>query len=266
MENQPAFQGTDPETEPIGAFARFAFHMRCNWTELTRRAPKGEWPVWTPVMTTVAMVTVFTVIMVIAFDGRINTMVRESDLFLRDVMRAWTDLVRSQWYLVPSAVLFCVAGFARWERSDSVRYAAWKRIFVQSQFVFVSVSGALMATNILKFLFGRARPVLFEEFGSLYWRPLTYAHEFASFPSGHSTTAATVTVILMLWFPRLRWVFLAAGLYMGASRIAADAHYPSDVVAGLAVGFLFTIATARWMARKSYGFRVSDTSIFPKLI
>lgn len=61
-----------------------------------------------------------------------------------------------------------------------------------------------------------------------------------SFPSGHTAMAIGLTIGLCLMFPRGRVMFaLLLGLSM-AERLTSYAHFASDVIAGLAIGLLWT--------------------------
>lgn len=109
--------------------------------------------------------------------------------------------------------------------------------------VAVAVSRALCQalTSLTKLAVARPRP---------HWaHPVAHASGY-SFPSGHSAAAASVYVPLALvaWShlrqARLRW---AAAIVAGAlsvavavSRVLLGVHYPSDVVAGLALGVAVT--------------------------
>ena len=112
-------------------------------------------------------------------------------------------------------------------------------------------------------LFGRARPRLLDQFGAHYFDPLTFGYLNASFPSGHSTTVGAITGILMIWFPRWSLLIVELGLFFAATRIAAQAHYPSDVVAGLLLGTLFSITLARWLAKRGVVFRLIPGKTLP---
>ena len=95
----------------------------------------------------------------------------------------------------------------------------------------------LLCTNVtLKHLVGRTRPWLTVE-GLV---PLVAEHDPNSFPSGHTCAAFAAA---SAWWRTLPWrwvrvlaVVLAA--LMGASRLYVGVHFPSDVLAGLAVGLL----------------------------
>ncbi|NEC10640.1 phosphatase PAP2 family protein [Streptomyces sp. SID7909] len=70
-----------------------------------------------------------------------------------------------------------------------------------------------------------------------------------SFPSNHATLAAAAAVAL--WFVAARLGVLATviALAMTASRVWVGAHYPHDVLAGLALGALVALPLALLMAR-----------------
>ncbi len=59
-----------------------------------------------------------------------------------------------------------------------------------------------------------------------------------SMPSSHSAAAMCLSVILMRVYPRLTPLVLPLAFVVAFCRVLFTAHYPSDVVAGLAVGYL----------------------------
>lgn len=89
-------------------------------------------------------------------------------------------------------------------------------------------------THLLKWVFGRARPET--DLGLFYFRPFEGAAEFASFPSGHASAAATFTLLLAIYFPRARWFFYSLAVMIALERIFNDKHFLSDVLAGFAIG------------------------------
>jgi membrane-associated phospholipid phosphatase len=63
-----------------------------------------------------------------------------------------------------------------------------------------------------------------------------------SFPSNHSAIAAALAVAVLTTHRGLGWVAVPFALLMGLSRVYVGAHYPHDVVAGLALGALVAFA------------------------
>jgi undecaprenyl-diphosphatase len=125
------------------------------------------------------------------------------------------------------------------------------------------VGFARIIVSLAKVLIGRARPVLFDQGGSLHFQPFSVADDFNSFPSGHSATMGAVAMALMLWFPKARIPVFLLCASAAATRIAARAHYPSDVVAGYAVGLLSALFVARFMARRRAAFRFRNSDLLP---
>jgi membrane-associated phospholipid phosphatase len=66
------------------------------------------------------------------------------------------------------------------------------------------------------------------------------SHTRASFPSGHSVTAAVFFGVLIYYtrWTALRVLFLALAVLAGLSRVAVGVHWPVDVAAGLFGGAL----------------------------
>lgn len=111
--------------------------------------------------------------------------------------------------------------------------------------IFTTVAAAGIVNDVLKVVFGRARPFLWlagDDSGFGFFR---YGAKVASFPSGHTATSVAAAVVFSALFPRWRVAFaLFAGL-IALSRIIAGAHYPSDVIAGAAVGGFAAVSIVR---------------------
>ncbi len=81
----------------------------------------------------------------------------------------------------------------------------------------------------------------FDDYGIFSFSPFSGHSSFESFPSGHATTIGAFFAAFSLLFPRYRIVFLACALWLGMTRVMVGAHYPSDVIAGLALGGWFSL-------------------------
>jgi len=125
----------------------------------------------------------------------------------------------------------------------------------------VSTSGSILLTTVLKAIFERSRPELFDS---------GYTASFYSFPSGHATVALGFygTLSLLLAY-RLRgyarWLVAACGvslvLLIGFSRLYLGVHYPTDVLAGYLAAPLWLVfvgvAYATWLSVR--GLRAAET-------
>ena len=57
-----------------------------------------------------------------------------------------------------------------------------------------------------------------------------------SFPSGHTLHAVAFTLVALAHYPQLAWLLVPFSATVAASRVALGLHYPSDVLAAIALG------------------------------
>lgn len=111
--------------------------------------------------------------------------------------------------------------------------------------VLVALAIGFVCTNlILKNLVGRDRPWVHLQ----QLLVLINEHDPNSFPSGHTTSAFAFAGAVLSAAPRrwMKWVALVLAVLMGFSRLYVGVHYPSDVLAGVAIG-LFAGWAANWV-------------------
>ena len=66
-----------------------------------------------------------------------------------------------------------------------------------------------------------------------------------SFPSGHTLHAVAFTLVACAYYPQLAVVLVPFTLLTAASRVVLGLHYPSDVLAGAAIGATVALASFR---------------------
>ena len=80
-------------------------------------------------------------------------------------------------------------------------------------------------------------------------------HRRGSFPSGHTATAALLAGVWALTTSRrwLPWLAFALATLVGVSRMAVGVHWPTDVLAGLALGWISAWVGLRLAPRVPWG-------------
>lgn len=140
----------------------------------------------------------------------------------------------------------------------AVAFLLLTRQYAAALLVLVSVLGGTFLSEWLKEVFARPRP----EYSTIA------AEMSASFPSGHAMLSAitylTIGALLSRFTQsrRLRGFYIGAAIVLtvlvGVTRIALGVHYPSDVLAGWALGAAWAIgwSTAAYFMARPY--RVSS--------
>lgn len=105
-----------------------------------------------------------------------------------------------------------------------------------------------LAAQVLKPLIGRARPC--HELGDAV-RVVAGCGGPWSMPSNHAANLAAAAAAMGSIFPRTFVLSLPLALVIGLSRVYLGVHYPSDVLAGWALGAVVGLPVARgliWLA------------------
>ncbi|WP_418698795.1 phosphatase PAP2 family protein [Bacteroides sp.] len=136
--------------------------------------------------------------------------------------------------------------------------AAWikqdKGLLKDAVYIGTSVAGTFVVSYGLKYLVDRARP-----YDAYPDRVHPYSYEDSpSFPSSHTSTAFALATSLCVKYPK--WYVIAPSALwacsVGVSRMNEGVHYPSDVLAGAAIGVGCAVANVyinRWLNRWLFG-------------
>jgi membrane-associated phospholipid phosphatase len=154
-----------------------------------------------------------------------------------NVMKGFSHSVYPVAIASPAAIL--AAGFMK--KDKALQNKGWE--MVGSLVINTAI------TQGLKFAVNRERPVTTYP-GEVY--PYRF-DKSASFPSGHTSTAFATATTLTLEFKK--W-YVAVPAYawaasVGYSRIYLGEHYPSDVIAGAAVG-AGSAVLSHWLSKKIF--------------
>ena len=135
------------------------------------------------------------------------------------------------------------------ERKARLAAGAWR-----AAFVFVAIGAPGLFGDVLKPVFGRARPRLFLADGTFGFSWHGARAAYWSFPSGHSITIVALAVALTAIERRYLPLYVVAALFVMASRVALDQHYLSDVLAGAYIG-----GVGAWATAYAFGRRITDS-------
>jgi len=174
-------------------------------------------------------------------------------VWLVDLFYEITDFGRSGWILVPTGALIAVIALVASPTLDHMTRGVLATLVLRIGFVFIAVGLPGLIAAIVKRWIGRVRP---SSLGPFAYEPFSWRPQYASLPSGHTLTAFAALVAVGAIFPRARPFLWAYAILIAVSRVAVTAHFPSDVIAGAAVGALGAFWVRDWFARRRLGFVV----------
>jgi membrane-associated phospholipid phosphatase len=177
---------------------------------------------------------------------------------LVDLFFEITDFGRSEWILVPVGTLITLIALLASPALDRMSRAVLAMAVTRLGYVFLAVGMPGLIVTIVKRWIGRVRP---SAQGPFAYEPFSWRPDYASFPSGHATTAFAALVAIGFLFPRARPALWVYALLIAASRIIVDAHYPSDVIAGAAFGAFGAVWVRDWFALRRLGFVVGPNGV-----
>jgi undecaprenyl-diphosphatase len=246
---------------PGGAAARAAAifeNIRGSFGALVRPAKAGASfvPAWRVLrFATAALAAADVVVLAMLFlDAPLHQIAAGLPAWLIDDAFVITDFGQSQWILVPVGVPLVLMALLASPALDYMSRAVFAMLAVRLGFVFVAVGLPGLVVTVVKRWIGRLRP---SDAGPFAYEPFSWRSEYASFPSGHTTTAFAALVAIGAICPRLRPVLWIYAVAIAASRVIVSAHYPSDVIAGAAWGAFGAILARNWFAARRLAFHTS---------
>jgi|TARA_Y100000310_G_scaffold313175_1_gene361200 undecaprenyl-diphosphatase len=112
--------------------------------------------------------------------------------------------------------------------------------------IFTAALAAWFIAKAIKFFYFSPRP--FEILDNVN---LLFEHgEGDSFPSGHATFFSALAVSLYFYHKRIAIIYIAGALFIGLSRIIAGIHWPTDILAGYALGGLIGYLAYKFLAMR----------------
>lgn len=100
--------------------------------------------------------------------------------------------------------------------------------------IFVALSISQVIVHSLKRLLSRERPYnILEQLNTFGINLKDY-----SFPSGHTAASFSIATTIALNIPKVSIVVFLLAIIVAISRIYLGVHYPTDVAAGIIIGFL----------------------------
>jgi undecaprenyl-diphosphatase len=139
-------------------------------------------------------------------------------------------------YVNASEALFVVTLALVFLAARGSRFAAWRRASLAAV---LSAGLGLVVGKMISELVDRARPFVADPHGVHLFS--SHAAD-AGFPSDHATAAFAIAVAILLRKRGWGIAALVAAAVLSVGRVALGVHYPSDVLAGAALGSAAALA------------------------
>src|SRR4051812_37003229 len=178
-------------------------------------------------------------------------------------VRILTDLGKSAYVLWSLAAILLVIALL-FPRARGTARSVLIGSGIRILFIFFAVLLPALTGEIIKDIVGRGRPFVGGQANAFNFSHFAGTEAYASFPSGHATTAFALAFAVAALWPQLRAVMLIYALLIGASRLVLLAHHPSDVVAGALIGVIGAMLVRYWFAARHLVFTIRrDGAIEP---
>ena len=200
-------------------------------------------------------------LVVVIADGPVHTLAKSLDPTLNAALRMVTEFGNSGWPLGIGLTLLALVAVAR-RRAQGTAAEELQAFRSCLLLVVFSVAGSGFLASLSKNMIGRMRPSTVPDPNVLEFSVMAFRAGWASFPSGHATTAAACAVALAICAPRLSWAWLSIGLVAALSRALLGVHWLSDCLAGLALGTGFCLLLRKYMTHRGHQFLLDPRGLF----
>ena len=221
------------------------------------RRPPVAWPDTAKLLLGAALVVAVVIAAMFMLDAWSVRQARGLPAALLTAAGRFTDLGKSGYFLWPLGILMLM--LAALYSPAMPRFwrgilAAWS---VRIGFVFTAIALPSLFDTIIKNMIGRARPFVVAGPDVWAYEPFMWHPRYASFPSGHATTAFAALVAIGAIFPQARALMWIYAVLIALSRVVITAHHPSDVIGAAIVGSVGAIMVRNWFADRRLGFAVT---------
>jgi membrane-associated phospholipid phosphatase len=180
-------------------------------------------------------------------------------------VRILTDFGKDEYVLLALGAVLIAVAFAA-PALHGIRRSLLLGLGTRLQFLFLSVALSALVTDVIKWCVGRGRPFVGGEANPFNFSHFARTPAFASFPSGHATTAFALAVAVAAVWPKARVAMAVYALIIAATRLVLLAHHPSDVVAGALVGIIVAMFVRYWFAARRLGFAIQRDGTIVSLV
>ncbi len=128
-----------------------------------------------------------------------------------------------------------------------LRKYGWRKMIVLAiAITLMIVVTDQLCSSVLKGMICRPRPA-YSDIGGMLHFVNDYRGGAFGFPSNHAANTAALAVFVSMLYRKawMTWMLVGWALLMGYSRMYLGVHYPTDLIAGYAIGALFGFITAK---------------------
>lgn len=160
------------------------------------------------------------------------------NIYLKEFFNKITTLGNSLWYFLISIILILFGFFLRGNEGFNKHKNLIDIKICFGVFLFSSLLVSGLITQILKHAVGRPRPNYTSLSENIGFGFFNLNSEFHSFPSGHSSTIFVVALVIIYFFPKLKYFMLVFASLVAFSRVVVGAHFFTDILGGIVVSYV----------------------------